>query len=130
LPRRFWEGGEKPRPNESNEGLLKIDLDREIALFEAEHHRFSIPAVSILSAQIENWQGVSPAVEGLYAVVLRVRVATGVRELPLFPLGNLPVTGNWDRATYLLGIFEELCDRTLGDQPTEPPPPIEVAVPG
>src|SRR5262245_4732040 len=128
LPRRFWEGGRKPSPHETNEGLLRIDSEADTLLLEAENQRLSIPAASILQARIENLPGVSPAVEGLYSVVLRVRTAAGVRELPRFPLRGL-ASGNWNRASTLLARLEWLCNRSLGEQPTQPPPPREVPLP-
>ena len=130
LPRRAWESGQ-PNPNAtSNEGLLRFDDERSTALFEAEHHRCCIPAASILTARIENMPGVSRTVEGLYAVVLRVRLASTVQELPLFPLGVPGIEGNWNRAVALLNRFELLCNRDLGDQPSVPPEPIEVPLSG
>ena len=130
LPRRAWETGQPNSQAASNEGLLRLDAERGTALFEAEHHRFCIPAASILTARIENMPGVPRAVEGLYAVVLRVRLASTVQELPLFPLGVPGIEGNWNRAVALLNGFELLCNRDLGDQPSVPPAPFEVPIPG
>src|SRR5262245_3241308 len=125
FPRRFWEGGRKLQPHETNEGLLRFDWELQTVFFEAENQRISIPAPSILQARIENLPGIPRSVEGLYAVVLRVRTVAGVRELPLFPIRGLGV-GNWNKAVALLHHFQELCHRNLGEQPTTPPPPIEI----
>jgi hypothetical protein len=129
-PRRAWESRQPDPTATSNEGLLHFDTERGLALFEAEHHRFCIPAASILTARIENMPGVPRAVEGLYAIVLRVRLASTVQELPLFPLGVPGIEGNWNRAVALLNRFELLCNRDLGDQPSVPPAPFQVPVPG
>lgn len=130
LPRRAWESGQSNPNATSNEGLLRLEAEQGTALLEAEHHRFCIPAASILTARIENMPGVPRNVEGLFAVVLRVRLANTVQELPLFPLGVPGIEGNWNRAVALLNRLEMLCNRDLGDQPSVPPAPFEVPIPG
>ena len=91
--------------------------------------RISLPAASILSTSIESFPGMPQTVEGLYAVVLRVRLNSSVRDLPFFPLGELGVEGNWNRAAVLFALFEEYCDRDLGEISSEPPPPVEIPIP-
>jgi hypothetical protein len=59
-------------------------------------------------------------VEGLFCVVLRVRLAAITWELPFFPYRGLPAKTNWQRAALLLAALEELCGRQLGKEAIEP----------
>jgi hypothetical protein len=123
-PRRCWQTGDLPRRHETNEGLMKFS---DVILFEGENHRISLPAESILCARIEGLLGVPQTIEGMYAVVLRVRLDSTVRDLPFFPLGGLGVQGNC--VTTLFALFEEYCGRDLGQMPSQPPPPVEIPIP-
>jgi hypothetical protein len=127
LPRRLWEAGRNIRPEESNEGLMRFDDDRQAVLFEGENERFLLPANSILRARIEALPGVLRAVEGLFCVVLRVRLQAGTWELPFFPLRGLPARSNWERAAQLLAALEEFCGRQLADEAIKPSEPLEAA---
>jgi len=128
LPRRLWESGGSIARKDSNEGLMRLAEDREAVLFEGENERFLIPADSIVSAKIEALPGVWRSVEGLFCVVLRVKLEAGTWELPFFPLRGLPATTNWQRAAQLLAALEELCGRQLGDEAIEPNQTLEPAL--
>jgi hypothetical protein len=120
LPRRLWESGRDIRAADSNEGLMRLDEERQAVVFEGENERFLLPVDSILSARIESLPGIGRAVEGLYCVVLRVRLAAITWELPFFPYRGLPAKTNWQRAVLLLAALEELCGRQLGKEAIEP----------
>jgi hypothetical protein len=120
LPRRLWESGRNIAPTESNEGLMRFDENRRAVLFEGENERFILPADSILKARIESLPGVSRSAEGLWGVVLIVKLEWGIWELPFFPLRGLPANNNWQRAAQLQAALEELCGRQLGDEAIEP----------
>lgn len=120
LPRRLWEAGRNIPARDSNEGLMKLDEERKAVIFEGENERFLLPIDSILSARIEALPGVGRSIEGLFCVVLRVRLAAGAWELPFFPFRGLPAKTNWQRAALLLAALEELCGRQLGEQAIEP----------
>jgi hypothetical protein len=128
LPRRLWEAGGSISRKDSNEGLMRLAEDRAAVLFEGENQRFLIPADSIVSAKIESLPGVWRSVEGLFCVVLRVKLESCLWELPFFPLRGLPAKTNWQRAAQLLAALEELCGRQLGDEAIEPTQTLEPAL--
>jgi hypothetical protein len=130
LPRRLWEARGSVRPEESNEGLLRLDYGRGVALFEGENQRIVLPAVSIVEGQVEALAAKDERDDAPCCVLLKVRTQAGIWDLPFFPLLGLPANSGRDQAFMLLALLQELCDQSLNHQTDEPPKHLVESVRG
>lgn len=118
-PRRLWAAG-GARCGEYNQGLMRIDMDQKAILFEGDYECYRIPAEAVLTCEVEALTETQATTAGFYAVVLGVRLGSGLWEFPFFPL--IGIAGNrWERAVALRGQIEALCGRSFGGQPSPPP---------
>jgi hypothetical protein len=120
-PRRLWSQG-TAKCGEYNQGLLLVDGQQGMLLFEGDYERYWIPAAAVLACDVEALPGLPATTAGLYAVVLRVRLGGGEWEFPLFPLAGIEGRNNWERAMALRRRVEGLCGRSFGAPLPAPPP--------
>jgi hypothetical protein len=104
LARRFWENQLPHRPEDSNVGLLVVDRQRRVLLFEGDYERYRIPAGSILNRERTALPGTT-----LVAVVLQVRTAAGSTEVPLILTAGEQGTDSPKLAENLWAQLQQLC---------------------
>ena len=99
-PRRAW-SDLSGRQEECEGGLLLIDAETATVLFEGDRHRYVVPSTSIVRYDLEEVTRMGTT-DGLYAVVLSVRLAAGdTHELPVVPLAGIDGANPWERAVAL-----------------------------
>jgi hypothetical protein len=103
LARRFWANKLPHQPEDSNVGLVLVDREQGVLLFEGDYERYRIPAGSILSRELTGLPGTT-----LVAVVLQVRTAAGSTELPFIVSAGEQGTDSPKLAQTLWAQLEEL----------------------
>lgn len=123
-PRRHW-NGPSPANGEYNQGLMLVDGNERVIRFEGDYQRYWIPADSILACTVEALGGMGTTA-AMFAVVLQVRIGSGVWEFPFVPLANIEGNIHWERSMWLLSRIEGMTGHSFGQQP---PRPIRAEVP-
>ena len=99
-PRRAWLDL-SGRQHECEGGLLLLDPEGGGLFFEGDRHRYVVPLVAIQRYDLEEVTRMGTT-DGLYAVVLIVRLAAGdTHELPFIPLAGIEGANPWERAVAL-----------------------------
>jgi hypothetical protein len=126
-PRRLWKEASGNRLGEANHGLLVVDDEQQVLLFEGNYELYLIPAEAIVDCTLETPPTQMVVVTDPWAVVVTARLGSGTWEFPFFPLANIPGTNNWERAAALIDRIGAMCGRTFGE-PIAPNPAPHVPV--
>jgi hypothetical protein len=123
-PRRAWTDL-SGRRDECEGGLLLIDPEAGL-LFEGDRYRYIVPIAAILRGDFEEVTQMGTT-DGLYALVLQVRLAGGnTHELPLIPIAGTHGENPWERAmAFRETIAQEV--NALSTPPATPPAPPPTA---
>jgi hypothetical protein len=112
IPRRVW--ANPPAQRQVNEGgLLLIDNENGVLLFEGDSYRYIVPAGSLVHWDVEEIpsQGPSPS---WHAVVLVVNTTAGIQELPMIPSSRIEGRTRLDKALALQSRVDALARHTDG----------------
>jgi hypothetical protein len=127
-PRRIWGTG-RAEPGAYNNGLLLVDTEKRVILFEGDFDCYWIPAAAVRRCDVELHPSSSATTAGVWIVVLLVRLGSGTWEFPFYPLLNIEGRNPWERAMSLCRRMEAVCGRNFASQTTvQPPKPVHSVV--
>ncbi|MBA4186917.1 MAG: hypothetical protein C0467_02760 [Planctomycetaceae bacterium] len=102
VPRRAWGDPSRGR-KESENGLLLIEQERGL-LFEGDRNRYIVPLPAIISCDVEEVTRMGNT-SGLFGIIVVVRIAEGIHELPIVPLTGIDGANPCEKATALQAMI-------------------------